>query len=149
VASEHDRAACFRRQRDDARRALGAHHVRERLYLQTVAAVPFLAGAVVSQIGDAGIFSARHLPSRLAIPPLIAGDAMHVRKRARRDRGMAGARHGLQIWICGVAEPRALFDEALESAAPVALEPLDVIGAHLIDDQHHDQLWSGRLTVKH
>ena len=38
-----------------------------------------------------------------------------------------------------MAEPCTLGDEALQPVRPIGFEPVDVIGAHLIDRDEHDQ----------
>ena len=60
---------------------------------------------------------------------------------------MTNARFCGGIRIRGVAEPRAFVDETFETASPLKLKFVDVVGAHLIDDQEDYELgalrWRG------
>jgi len=54
------------------------------------------------------------------------------------DTGFRGG-----VGVGGVAEPSAFFSETFESACPLGEEFVDVIGAHLIDDEKYDELGLG------
>ena len=53
---------------------------------------------------------------------------------------MADAGFGGGIGVGGIAEPGAFVNQALEAAGPLGEEFVDVVGAHLIDDEENDEL---------
>jgi hypothetical protein len=50
----------------------------------------------------------------------------------------AGFRSGVRVG--GVAKPRAFLNQSLEAAGPLAAELVDVVAAHLVDDEEDDEL---------
>src|SRR5205823_9275832 len=55
------------------------------------------------------------------------------------DGGVANASFGIRVGIGGVVKPGAFIDEALEASGPLEAELVDVVGAHLVDDQKDDE----------
>lgn len=53
---------------------------------------------------------------------------------------MADAGFGRGVRICGGAIPCAFVDEAFEAACPLVAKFVDVVGAHLVDDEKDDEL---------
>src|SRR5262249_48149836 len=49
-----------------------------------------------------------------------------------------------EVRVGSAPKPRALLHQPLESGGPVVLEPRDVVGAHLIDDENHRELRRAR-----
>ncbi len=64
---------------------------------------------------------------------------MAVGQRAGTDRRMPRARDGVHVRVGGVAEPGPLGHEALEARAEPVSVVVEVLCAHLIDDQHDDE----------
>ena len=60
------------------------------------------------------------------------------------DAGVAGAGDGVVVGIVGLPEPRAFGDEAMQALRPLMTELVDVVAAHLIDGDQHDELRLGR-----
>ena len=139
VPGEHDRAAILQRERHDVRRELAPHFVREARHLEPIAAVAACGRLAVSDVSRGRIFGARHRLLAVAIPPRVLHYAVRLWPRAARDSGVSDARDRGEVRIGGVAKPRPARDEALQPAVPVRFEPIDVIGAHLIDHQQDDQ----------
>ena len=54
---------------------------------------------------------------------------------------MSGAGDRFQIWISSIHEQRALRREAAQPAAPILPELVEVVGAHLIDDDDDRKAW--------
>ena len=52
---------------------------------------------------------------------------------------MADAGFGGGVGIRGGAKPSAFIDEAFEAAGPLAAKFVDVVGAHLVDDEEDDE----------
>jgi hypothetical protein len=104
---------------DDARLALGAHHVGEGRHLQPVGAVAG-RGAGDTHVGDARIFVADICFCALAIPPRVLEDAVRAGRirwkssHARRTSPSSGR-------DTRPAEPGALVDHALQPAGPSPL----------------------------
>ena len=53
---------------------------------------------------------------------------------------MTRARERIQIRVSRVVEHETFGQERAKSAVPMAIERLQVVGTHLVDDQHHDEL---------
>ena len=81
----------------------------------------------------------------VAQPPLIGDHAVCVRKRAGADGRVSGARHRIEIRISCVVEDQARVEQGSKSPMPLSIESLYVVGAHLIDDENHEQL---RCTLR-
>ena len=56
------------------------------------------------------------------------------------DAGVAGAGDGVVVRIVGLPEPRALGHEAMQALGPLVTKPVDVVAAHLVDGNQHDEL---------
>ena len=52
---------------------------------------------------------------------------------------MADAGFGCGVGICGGAIPGAFIDKAFEAAGPLVAEFVDVVAAHLVDDEEDDE----------
>ena len=58
---------------------------------------------------------------------------------------MADAGLGRGVGVGCFAEPGALVDQAAETTSPLMQEFVDVVAAHLVDDEQHDEFGaSGR-----
>ncbi len=76
---------------------------------------------------------------RCAIPPLICDHAVGHWEGAGGNGGVADAGFGGGVRIGGGAIPGAFLDEAFEAAGPLVAKFVDVVAAHLVDDEEDDE----------
>ena len=149
VTRHGDGRASLQRKRDHTRRAAGLkfQFFRKRRHGHAQGGVRSLRSG--SGITDVFYFGVRvggagDHPLVLAVPPGVGDHAVSGRKGSGGNRGVAdtGLRGG--VGIRSLAEPRAFFDQALEAAGPLTEEFVHIVGAHLVHDQEHNELWPGR-----
>src|SRR5438270_13586207 len=80
---------------------------------------------------------------RIAVPPGVGDHAVGGGKGAGGDGGVAHAGFRGGVGEGSVAEPRTFFDEALQAPGPLKTKLVDIVGAHLVDDQEDHEFRSG------
>ena len=146
MAAERDCGAGLQRKGDDTRwldrlilelvGECGNEHFVDGV--AAVGGVAAVADAFHVWIGGAGdIFLL------LAIPPFVGDHAVRCGESAGGNRGVANAGFRGSVGICRVVKPSAVIDEALEAAGPVGAEFVDIVAAHLVDDQDDDEFGAG------
>src|SRR5205807_7599254 len=95
------------------------------------------ASAGVADVFHVRICGASDRLFRFAVPPAVSDHAMGGGECSGGNGSVTGAGFRSGIGIGGVAEPRALVDEAPEAAGPLETEFVDIISAHLIRSEEH------------
>ncbi len=95
---------------------------------------------VVADLVDRAVVGAIRRPVRGAIRPRVENHAVPVGERTGADRRVPRARHGVEVRIGGLREPGPLLHEPFEAAGEAGAVAVEIVGAHLIDHEHHDQL---------
>ena len=135
--------SCLQRERRDMGRRveLRAQFVGERGRAQSHRALTFGRDrlAVADRSGGL-VVGAGDLFSCAPLPPAVENHAVNRRHRPGADAGMSSARHRVEIRVLRLAKPCAVGDQPPKPLRPLMLELVDVIAAHLVDHQQHEQL---------
>jgi hypothetical protein len=94
---------------------------------------------VVADVLNVGIVGAERRFAGLSIEPAVEDHAVPIGQVAGADGGMSRARHGVQIRIGGIREPRAVAQQAVKAGTEVRSVHREVIRAKLIDDDDDDE----------
>jgi hypothetical protein len=62
------------------------------------------------------------------------------RQSAGGNGGVPDASFGSRIRVSRIAKPSPFIDQAPQAASPLPAKFVDVVSAHLIDDEKHDEL---------
>jgi hypothetical protein len=138
VPGHGNRGSRFQRKRHHARcpaslkfQLLGKR--RDQHAHRRIAAFCWCAG--IARIFRVRVGRAGHHLLRFSVPPGVGDHSVGCGKSAGRDGGMADAGFGGGVRKGRVAKPRAFIDQSFQAARPLAAEFVDVVAAHLVDNQ--------------
>jgi hypothetical protein len=97
-------------------------------------------GAGITGVLGVGVGRARHHLLRVAVPPGVGNHSVRRWESSSGNGGVPDASFRGRVGIGCIAKPSPFIDQPLQAAGPLAPKFVDVIAAHLVDHEEHDQL---------